>query len=78
MKQFTEKQLKSLEKQVSDLAFKLEKVCLKHKITDKRDELKDWYDWDNFETQEAIVNELGNLDVSLSNLAFYIQQIANK
>lgn len=78
MKQLTEKQLQNLSDTIAALAFKLEKTCIKHKISDRRDELTNWYDWDNFETQEAIVNELGNIDVSLSNLAFYLQQIANK
>ena len=77
MKQLTDKQLLKLEDQICALSFKLTKVCKQHKIADKSSELFDisWQDWDNYETQEAIVNALNNIDHELDNLSYYIMQL---
>jgi len=77
MKQLTDKQLLKLDAQISALSFKLSKVCKQHKIADKSMELFDisWQDWDNYESQEGIVNALNNIDKELDNLAYYITQL---
>lgn len=80
MKQFTEKQLQTMDDQIAVLATKLEKLCKRYKITDRTDELmnENWDGWDEWETQEAIVNELQQIDIKLSNVSYYINQLANK
>lgn len=77
MRQLTDKQLFKLDAQISALSDKLTKVCNQHKVTDKNDELVSvsWCDWDNYESQEAIVNALHNIDMELSNLSYYITQL---
>jgi hypothetical protein len=79
MKKFTPKQLEKLESQIDAISSKLTKVCTQHKIGDKKLELPcGWDDWDNYESQEAIVNALQNIDIELSNLSYYIYQMTKK
>lgn len=77
MRQLTDKQLFKLDAQISALSDKLTKVCNQHKVSDKKTELMEinFEDWDNYESQEAIINALSNIDAELSNLSYYITQL---
>ena len=76
MRQLTDKQLQKLDAQISALSDKLTKVCSQHKVNERREELEGWNDWDGYETQEGIINALANIDTELSNLSYYITQLA--
>lgn len=78
MKNLTPKQLQKLESQIDLLSSKLDKVFKEFKVSEKKDELfnENFCDWDA-QTQEGMINELGNLEFTLSNLSSRINDLRN-
>lgn len=78
MKQFTNKQLESLERDILKIEFKLQQICEK-KISDRVEQLNDegWNDYDGY-TQESLVNQINNLTSEVSNISFLLNILITK
>lgn len=78
MKQFTNKQLESLERDILKIEFKLQQICEKQ-ISDRVEQLNDegWNDYDGY-TQESLVNQINNLTSEVSNISFLLNILITK
>ena len=78
MKQFTNKHLESLERDILKIEFKLQQICEK-KISDRVEQLNDegWNDYDGY-TQESLVNQINNLTSEVSNISFLLNILITK
>lgn len=78
MKQLTNKQLESLERDILKIEFKLQQICDKQ-ISNRMEQLNEegWNDYDGY-TQESLINQINNLTSEVSNISFLLNILITK